>query len=189
MRFPPRKYCGKLLFLLYEEVMPLHCSSSCYNWKPFVSSNYWAAKTGKDHRNHRRQPCPLTGDQTKTKREHMLGELLGMAAKTENWHNQEVLVVRMSTQATWLLLWTRSILYNTGARSDSPQLLNRRHLQSSLLGCWKVEFLKLSWFYCSFKKKGNFFQRLIAGSETSSPSDGFTSWEAIFLYFICNSLC
>lgn len=30
----------------------------------------------------------------------MLGELLGMAAKTENWHNQEVLVVRMSTQAT-----------------------------------------------------------------------------------------
>lgn len=39
------------------------------------------------------QPCPLTGDQTKTKREHMLGELLGMAAKTENGHNQEVLVV------------------------------------------------------------------------------------------------
>lgn len=100
----------------------------------------------------------------------------------------------MSSQATWLPLWTRPTLHNTGAWSDPlhclVKLLKQRALTkqpSWALKGWvfKTQLILLQFFL----KKGNFSQRLIAGSETSSPSDGFTSWEAIFLYFMSNSLC
>lgn len=80
--------CGKLIFLLFAVgivccggAVPIACSSSSYNWKPFTPPDEWAARTGKDLRKHRIQPFHLTGDHTKMMCKHVFCELLSTATK------------------------------------------------------------------------------------------------------------